>query len=319
MTRRLTLTVACLLCAWAANGADPKKSDPSQIGNRDVGKGINLYSVEKEIAMGRQLAEEVRRQTKMIDDPLISEYVNRLGQNLARNSDAKVPFTFEVIDDPGVNAFALPGGYVFVNSGLIDLADQENELAAAIAHEIAHVAVRHMTRQATLVNLGKAGAAPLGVLLGGAAGMAVRQAAQTVVPMSFLTFGRQDEAEADYLGVQYLYAAGYDPTGAISIFEKIESMEQRRPGAVSKAFSSHPPGQDRIGKTEREIEQILPSRPDYVITTSAYRDIRQRLIDLQGSRRDPENDRPKLRVAPDSGQVSEQREPIAVPRKGRLN
>ena len=279
--------ILCVVVLAAAYGADPKnkKSDPSQIGNRGVGKGVNFYSQEKEMAMGRQLAQEVQRQAKMVDDPLIAEFVNRLGQNLARHSDAKVPFTFYVIDDAALNAFALPGGYVFVNAGLIEIADDEDELAGAMAHEIAHVAARHMTRQATKFQMAKLAAAPLGSIVGGGwTGYAAAQAANLGIPMTFLSFGRQDEAEADYLGVQYAYAAGYDPSGVISIFEKLESLERKQPGAVSKVFSSHPQDADRIGKTEREIQEILPAKADYVVTTSEYRDIRKRLIDLRAAR-----------------------------------
>jgi len=279
--------ILCVVVLAAAYGADPKnkKSDPSQIGNRGVGKGVNFYSQEKEMAMGRQLAQEVQRQAKMVDDPLITEFVNRLGQNLARHSDAKVPFTFYVIDDAALNAFALPGGYVFVNAGLIEIADDEDELAGAMAHEIAHVAARHMTRQATKFQMAKLAAAPLGSIVGGGwTGYAATQAANLGIPMTFLSFGRQDEAEADYLGVQYAYAAGYDPSGVISIFEKLESLERKQPGAVSKVFSSHPQDADRIGKTEREIQEILPAKADYVVTTSEYRDIRKRLIDLRAAR-----------------------------------
>lgn len=281
----------------SAYGADQKNSDPSKIGNRDVGKGVNFYSLEKEMAMGRQLAQEVHRQAKMVDDPLITEFVNRMGQNLARHSDAKVPFTFYVVDDGALNAFALPGGYVFVNAGLIEIADDEDELAGAMAHEIAHVAARHMTRQATKFQMAKIAAAPLGAALGGWTGYAATQGARVGIPLTFLSFGRKDEAEADYLGVQYAYAAGYDPAGVISIFEKLESLERKQPGAVSKAFASHPQDADRISKTEREIQKILPSRPDYVVTTSEYRDIRKRLTDMRAAR-EGGSGRPSLNAVP---------------------
>jgi predicted Zn-dependent protease len=287
--------ILCAIVLSAAFGADQKKSDPSQIGARDVGKGVNFYSQEKEMALGRQLAQEVQRQAKLVDDPLITEFVNRMGQNLARHSDAKVPFTFYVIDDGAMNAFALPGGYVFVNAGLIEIADDEDELAGAMAHEIAHVAARHMTRRATKMQMAKMAAAPLGGVVGGWTGYAAAQGANLGIPLTFLSFGRQDEAEADYLGVQYAYAAGYDPAGVISIFEKLESLERKQPGALSKAFATHPQDADRIRKTEREIQQILPNKPDYVVTTSEYREIRKRLIDLRAAR---ESAPPQLHAAP---------------------
>src|SRR5690242_11496273 len=210
--------------------AEDKKKDPNQIGNRDVGKGINFYSLEKEIALGRQLAQEVQRQAKLNSDPIITEYVNRVGQNLVRNSDSKVPFTFQVIEADDLNAFALPGGYIFVNTGLIVMAEEECEFAGAVAHEIAHVAARHMTRQATKGQIANIASIPLSVLLGGWAGVVARQGASLAIPMTFLSFSRKDESEADYLGLQYMYSAGYDPNGAISIFEKLEALSRRKPG-----------------------------------------------------------------------------------------
>jgi len=292
----VTLT-AGIVCA-----DDQKKNDPNQIGNRDVGKGVNFYSMEKEMALGKQLAAEVRRQAKVLDDPIVTEYVNRLGQNLVRNSDAKVPFTFEVIDGPEVNAFALPGGYVFVYTGLIKMADEEDEFAGALAHEIAHVAARHMTRNATKGQIAQIGTIPLSIALGGWGGIAARQAAGVAIPLSLLSFGRKDEAEADYLGVQYMYAAGYDPNGAISIFEKLEALERNKPGAVSRMFATHPMDSDRIAKTQAEIDKILPSRPDYVVTTSEYTQIRERLMRLEDRpHTDPKSGRPTLKVSPGAG------------------
>ncbi len=284
--------------------AGDQKDDPSKIGNRDVGKGVNFYSLEKEMALGKQLAEEVQRQAKVLDDPLITEYVNRVGQNLVRNSDAKVPFKFQVIDGPEVNAFALPGGYVFVYTGLIKMADEEDEFAGALAHEIAHVAARHMTRNATKGQLAQIGTIPLSILLGGWGGFAARQASGVAIPMTLLSFGRKDESEADYLGVQYMYSAGYDPNGAISIFEKLEALERKQPGAISRMFATHPMDADRIAKTQSEIEKILPSRPDYVVTTSEYTQIRERVMAQEaGRKKDPRNERPTLKIGPGAGGV----------------
>ncbi len=294
--RAISAILACCTLALPAHAADKKKDDPSQIGNREVGKGVNFYSPEKEMALGRQLAQEVRRQAKLLDDPLISEYINRMGQNLARNSDARFPFTFEVIEDRNLNAFALPGGYVFVNTGLIEIADEEDELAGAMAHESAHVAARHFTRKATKSQLAQILSAPLAILFGGAGGYAARQAAGVAIPMTFLSFDRKDEAEADYLGVQYAYAAGYDPTGTVSIFEKMESLERKQPGTISTLFSTHPPDGERIRRTQKEIDRILPAKPQYVITTSEYRAMRERLIDLVMARRKGSSRTPELRV-----------------------
>src|SRR5450432_3442600 len=285
-----------------AYAGDKKKDDPSQIGNRDVGKGVNFYSIEKEIALGKQLAQEVARQAKILDDPLISEYVNRIGQNLARNSDAKVPFTFQVIEGEEPNAFALPGGYIFIYTGLLKLADEEDEFAGAVAHEIAHVAARHMTRQATKSQIANLATLPLSVLFGGIAGMAARQGAGVAIPTMFLKFSRADESEADYLGTQYMYAAGYDPTGAVSIFEKIESLSKAKPGVMGRIFSTHPMDADRIQKTQKEIQRILPAKEEYVVSTSEYRDMRERLIGLDHSvKKDEKDGRPTLRRTPGDG------------------
>jgi len=302
---RYPCALVCLLglAAGVVSAQDTvrnKKDDPAQIGNRDVGKGINLYSLEKEMALGKQLAEEVQRQAKIVEDPLISEYINRIGQNLVRNSDARVPFTFQVIEGDSPNAFALPGGFVFVYTALIKIADEEDELAAAMAHEIAHVAARHMTRQATKSQIVSLAGIPASVILGGGLGGAViRQGANVGVNAAFLRFSRKDESEADYLGVQYLYAAGYDPTGAISIFEKLESLERKQPGTVARIFSTHPMDATRIEKTEQEIGRILPSKTEYVVNTSEYREIRERLINQQGRKKAAEDGRPQLRVRQD--------------------
>jgi predicted Zn-dependent protease len=282
------------------------EQDPDQIGNRDVGKGVNFWSLEKEIALGKQLAQEVERQAKIIDDPVIAEYVNRIGQNLVRNSDAKVPFTIKVLDAEEVNAFALPGGFFFVNSGLILKADSESELAGVMAHEIAHVAARHGTRQATRGELAQIAmiAASIAVPYSWA-GYAAMQGANMAIPMGFLAFNRKMEREADYLGLQYMYKAGYDPTSFVDFFEKIQTMEKRKPGTVAKVFSTHPMTDDRIKASQEEIEKILKAKPEYVVNTSEFNDVKARLYSLHNKRKlekgkdDPS--RPTLRRAPGSG------------------
>src|ERR1039457_6751456 len=203
------------------------KKDPDAIGNRDIGKGVNFYSLDKEIALGKQMAQEVERQAKVLHDPIIAEYVNRVGQNLVRNSDAKVPFTIKVLDSEEVNAFALPGGFFFVNSGLILKAESEAELAGVMAHEIAHVAARHGTRQCTRGELINIGTIPL-IFMGGWTGYAIRQGMGLAMPMGFLTFTRAFEREADFLGLQYLYKSGYDPTAFVDFFEKIKTLEKKK-------------------------------------------------------------------------------------------
>src|SRR5690348_1265785 len=216
----LTISAPNALCG---GGKDPKK-DPDEIGNRNVGKGINFYSLEKEIALGKGLAQQVEQQAKIIQDPVIAEYVNRVGQNLVRNSDAKVPFTIKVIDSEEVNAFALPGGFFFVNSGLILKAESEAELAGVMAHEIAHVAARHGTRQATRGEIANLATIPLIFMGGSWTTYGIYQAASVLVPIGFLKFSRGMESEADMLGLEYMYKAGYDPTAFVDFFEKIETL-----------------------------------------------------------------------------------------------
>jgi predicted Zn-dependent protease len=254
----------------------PKK-DPDQIGDRDVdGSDPNFYSIEKEIAMGKRYAQEIERQAKLVQDPVITEYVNRVGQNLVRNSDVKVPVSIKVIDSDEVNAFALPGGFFYVNTGLVLEAETEAELAGVMAHEIAHIAARHGTRQATRGQIANIASIPL-IFMGGWAGYGIRQAASILVPMGFLKFSRGFEKEADLLGLQYLYKAGYDPTAFVDFFEKLQASEKRKPGTMAKVFASHPPTGDRISNAQKNIQEILDAKPEYVVTTSEFNDVKTRL------------------------------------------
>jgi len=273
-----------------------KNSDVDNIGNRNINKGsINFISLDKEIAMGRQLAAEIERQVKLIDDPTINEYVNRVGQNLVRNSDAKVPFTIKVVESDEINAFALPGGFFYVNSGLILAADDESELAGVMAHEIAHVAARHGTEQASKAELINFASIPL-IFMGGVGGFALRQAAGFLIPMQFLQFSRKDESEADYFGLQYLYKTGYDPGAAVSFFEKLQAKESAKPGSISKMFSTHPPTGERIELSKKNIEAILPDKEQYVVTTSEFNTVKAQLAQLENRRPSPEEaNKPSLR------------------------
>jgi predicted Zn-dependent protease len=285
--------------------AGDDKKDPDKIGDRDVGKGVNFYSLEKEIALGKALAQEVERQAKIVNDPVIAEYVNRVGQNLVRNSDAKVPFTIKVIDSDEVNAFALPGGFFFVYTGLIMKADTEAELAGVMAHEIAHVAARHGTRQATRGEIANLATIPL-IFMGGWTGYGIRQAAGVLIPMGFLQFSRGFESEADMLGLEYMYKAGYDPTAFVDFFEKIQSLEKKKPGSVSKLFSTHPPTDDRIKAAQKNIQQLLKAKPEYIVSTSEFDNVKARLIAMHNHRtienQDPNH--PTLRRTP-SGTVDD--------------
>ncbi|HTM51395.1 MAG TPA: M48 family metallopeptidase [Bryobacteraceae bacterium] len=303
MKRFSTITLAVLVTFSTAVAKD-KKKDPEEIGNRDVGKGVNFYSIEKEIALGKQLAQEVERQAKIVDDPVIAEYVNRVGQNLVRNSDAKVPFTIKVVDAEEINAFALPGGFFFVNTGVLLNADSEAELAGVMAHEIAHVAARHGTRQATRGQIINYASIPL-IFMGGWTGYAIRQGAGLAIPLGFLTFSRGFESEADYLGLQYMYKSGYDPTAFVDFFEKIQSKEKKKPGTMSKIFSSHPMTDDRIKTSQKTIQEILKAKPEYVVTTSEFNDVKTRLMTMHNRRKPDDKDvnRPRLRRAPGGGTI----------------
>jgi predicted Zn-dependent protease len=296
--------LACFSVSPAFAGKN-KKDDPDEIGNRDVGKGINFYSIEKEIALGKQMAQEVERQAKIVDDPIVAEYVNRIGQNLVRNSDAKVPFTIKVIDSEEINAFALPGGFFFVNTGILLNADNEAEMAGVMAHEIAHVAARHGTRQATRGDLVNYGSIPL-IFLGGWTGYAIRQGMGLAIPMGFLTFSRAFESEADKLGLEYMYKAGYDPQSFVDFFEKVQSQEKRKPGTMSKVFSSHPPTAERITAAQKNIEELLKAKPEYVLSTSEFNDVKARVVSMHNRRKvdDTKQDsgRPTLRRNP-NGQI----------------
>src|SRR5437764_5199788 len=296
------MSVLALALAVPATFAKDKKNDPEEIGNREVGKGVNFYSLEKEIGLGKQLAQEVERQAKIIDDPVIAEYVNRVGQNLVRNSDAKVPFTIKVLDSEEVNAFALPGGFFFVNSGLILKADNEAELAGVMSHEIAHVAARHGTRQATRGEIANLASIPL-IFMGGWTGYGIRQAASVLVPVGFLKFSRGFESEADMLGLEYMYKTGYDPTAFVDFFEKIETLEKRKPGTMAKVFSTHPLTDDRIRNAQKNIQELLKAKPEYVVTTSEFNDVKNRLLAMHNRRKidDKDLNKPRLRRTPGSG------------------
>jgi len=280
---------------------DGSKNDVDAIGNRKVGgRGMgNWYSLETEIRMGKEYSQQVEASVKMVQDPVVTEYVNRIGQNLVRNSDAQVPFTIKVIDSDEVNAFALPGGFFYVNSGLILAADEEAELAGVMAHEIAHVAARHATRQITRVQWANIGTIPL-IFVGGGIGYAARSLAGLALPMTFLSFSRGFEAEADFLGLQYMYKSGYDPQAFISFFEKLQAKEKRKPGTLARAFSTHPQTPDRIEKSQEEIGRILPARPQYVVSTSEFDDVKSRLASIENRHKvldDKEGNKPSLRRA----------------------
>ena len=291
----------------------PDKNAPSPstlnnidaIGNRNVGcnKGMgNWYSLDKQVAMGRAYSQQVEHTAKMVQDPVVTEYINRLGQNLVRNSDAKVPFIIKVIDTDELNAFALPGGFFYVNSGLILAADNEAELAGVMAHEIGHVAACHVAREQTRSNIANLATIPLIFVPGGWAVYEGTQAALSIgVPLTFMKFSRNFESEADFLGMEYMYKAGYDPQSFISFFEKVEALEKKKPGTLAKAFASHPMTPDRVAAAQQEMKTVLPARPEYIVDTSEFEDVKGRLASIENRHKvqnDKDNkDRPTLRRA----------------------
>ena len=277
--------------------AKDKRKDPEEIGNRDVGKGINFYSLEKEITLGKELAKELELQARLLYDPVIGEYINRLGQSLARHSDVKLPFTIKVLDSEEVNACALPGGFLYVNAGLILTAETEAELAAAMAHEIAHVAARHATRQATRATIVDYSSLIL-IFMGGQVGYAAREAVRVAAPIGLAKFSRVFESEADSLGLQYVYKTGYDPTAFVDLFERLESLDHRRPGPIMRLVSTHPSTRSRCRSIQKNIRTMLRPRPEYVVNTSEFDNMKARLLAIYARRRASEQGwyRPMLKV-----------------------
>ena len=282
------------------------KTDVDAVGNRNVGcgRGVgNWYSIERQVAMGRSYAQQIESQIKLVNDPVVTEYVNRIGQNLVRNSDAQVPFTIKVIDSDVVNAMALPGGFFYVNSGLILAADEEAEMAGVMAHEIAHVAACHLAREQTRGTLMQLATIPL-IFVGGGIGYGAYEAAGPAAMLGFLKFSRGFEAEADYLGVEYMYRAGYDPSAFVSFFEKIQAMEKKKPGTLAKTFDTHPQTPDRIEKTQEEIRKILPAKAEYIVTTSEFDDVKARLASIENRHKvldQRDENKPSLRRTSASG------------------
>ena len=247
----------------------PSKYDVNHIGDRGVGNGANKYSLERERKLGHALAQHVELSSKLVTDPVIAEYLNRLGQRIVGNSDAQVPFTIKVIESDEINAFTLPGGYLYVDTGLILAADNEAEVAGVMAHEVAHVAARHETRAKTRKEIWRYASIPL--VFGGLG---------VVTPMLFMKFGRDAEREADLLGLEYEYAAGYDPQAFIQFFEKLQTKEEQKQNLVAKAFATHPPTEDRIRRAQKEISSLLPDKAEYVVDTSEFQEVKARVANL---------------------------------------
>jgi len=293
------LAILCLATLPARGGDD--KNDVDEIGNRKIAHK-SIISEEKEIAIGKQYSAEIDKSAKLLNDPVINEYVNRVAQNVARNSDLKIPLTVKVIDSPEINAFALPGGFLYVNTGLIMAAEEEDQVAGVMAHEIAHVAARHWASQMTKMTVAQFAMIPLIFIpMSYPVYMGVMEAYMNGVPMAFLKFSRGCEAEADYLGIQYMYKAGYDPNSYVAFFGKVMEVERRMPGSMPSVFMDHPPTGDRVVKSEEEIKQILPKRDQYLVSTSEFDDVKARLQQVISNRK-------KLKPG-DSGPTLRKREP----------
>lgn len=291
------LLVAIFSLAALPVGAENKKDDVDDIGDRNVAHK-SIISQEKEIAIGKQYADQIDKQAKILKDPVINEYVNRVAQNLARNSDLKIPLTIKVIDDPSINAFTLPGGFMYLNTGTLLAADEEDQLAGVIAHEIGHAAARHWASQMTKATILQFAMIPMMFIpMTYAVYMGVMEAYMNGIPLAFLRFSRRDEAEADFLGLQYMYKAGYDPNAFVGFFGKVMDEERRSPGSMAKVFTDHPPTGDRIIASEEEIQKILPKKPEYLVSTSEFDDIKARLqtVITQRKRQKPGDAGPTLR------------------------
>jgi len=288
----------------------PQKDDVDEIGNRKVAH-LSIISQEKEIAIGKQYSMQIEHSSKMMTDPVINEYVNRIAQNIARNSDLKIPLTVKIIDAPEINAFALPGGFLYVQTGLLQAAEEEDQIAGVMAHEIAHVACRHWASQMTKATLMQYAMIPLiftpmsyPIYIG------VSQAMNFGVPMAFLKFSRSAEAEADYLGIQYMYKAGYDPTSYVAFFGKVIEQERRSPGSMPSVFADHPPTGDRIIKSEEEIKAILPKREQYLVSTSEFDDVKSRMQQVISNRKKLKADAgPTLRKRESADKTGSQTQP----------
>jgi predicted Zn-dependent protease len=286
---------ALFLVPVSGRPTDPK-NDVEAIGSRNIAHK-SIISIEKEVAIGRQYAAEIDKAAKLVTDPVVTEYVNRLAQNIARNSDLNVPLTAKVLDMPTINAFALPGGFLYVNSGLLAAAEEEAEVAGVISHEVAHVAARHWASQMTKSTILQYAMIPLiftpmsyPVYVG------VSQGLNLGIPLTFLKFSRSAESEADLLGLQYMYKAGYDPNAYVAFFGRIMDEQRRSPESAPSIFLDHPMTGDRIIKSEEAIKDVLPKKASYLVSTSEFDDVRDRLLANMKRRKleKSEDDKPTL-------------------------
>lgn len=309
-TMAVLLVAVFLTSGLPMTAADKdKKKDVESIGDRKVARR-SIISQEKEIGIGKQFATEIDHSAKMVTDPVVNEFVNRLAQNVARNSDLTIPLTVKVIDSPELNAFALPGGFLYVNSGLLLAADEEAQVAGVVAHEIAHVAARHWASQMTKATFLQYAMIPLIFTpMSYPVYMGVSTALNLGLPLTFLKFDRGAEAEADMLGLQYMYKAGYDPSAYVTFFSKIIEEDRKSPGSVPTVFASHPPTPERILKSEEEIKTILPKKEQYLVSTSEFDDVKTRLQSIMSLRKSEKKEGPTLRKRETTDQAGTEQKP----------
>lgn len=238
------------------------------------GGGFNLMSLEDEWRLGQQLEADIARQMRIVNDPIIAGYVNKVGQRMVRQTAmANLPWKFHVVNDPEINAFNIPGGHVYVTTGLIAATDSASELAGVMSHEIAHGVERHATEQMSKaygLNILAA------VLLGQNPPVYQQILAQILGTGAIARFSRTAENEADDLGVRFMYQAGYDPRGMVTMFEELLSRRQRAPGSIQKFFATHPLTEDRISNVTSEIAK-LPPRSDLITTEAEFTRVRNRV------------------------------------------
>jgi len=263
------------------NPSNRRHGDVENIGNRNIATRVwgifpNFVSLEKEIQIGQQVAAEFEQSAKLIEDPVVSDYVDRVGQNLVKHSDAKVPFHIKVVDSDEVNAFAFPGGFFYINKGLLLAADNEAELAGVMAHEISHVAARHATAMLSKQQILQFAQIPLLFIGGYVAQMAIQNGFGLAVNLGLLGVTRESEKEADQLGIQYMWNTGYDPNGFVSFFEKLQEQEKSKPGKLSGWFRTHPFTVNRIAASLDE-ERYLPEKENYIVNTSEFDRVKSRL------------------------------------------
>ena len=268
-------------------------------------QGLFTLSEKDEIELGRLAAGEIEKDILLVENPAVVRYIDSLGQSLVRKSGRPgIQYTFKVVDSPEINAFALPGGFVYVNRGLIESAKAEDELAGVLAHEIGHVVARHGADQAMRSGLVQTGLGALGTLLGrGTSASLGKTAAEMVATGVFMRFSREAEREADRLGARMLYDTGLQPRGMVSFFDTLAGVQKSQPNVVQKFLSSHPSATERSENVSTLISGF-PSTSKLVADTPAFQDTKTRLASLP---------RPEVEAAKAAAAIAAAAQPPASP------